>query len=102
MIYNDYTSVKFYNDYRSHTKIDIDGRLSCSLKKVKKGVNIDQQTQTLGQSSSLRAALNMKLSPRNSFDKSNTWRLVKRKALRELLSHLTPSGLYLFIPFLKI
>ena len=32
---------------------------------------------------------------------SHTLRLVRRKALRELLSHLMPSGRYLFIPYLS-
>ena len=36
----------------------------------------------------------------NSFGESHTQSLVRRKALKELLSQLVPSGLYLFKPFL--
>ena len=43
----------------------------------------------------------MKLSPQNSFGESHSKRLVGRKALRELLINLMPSGRYLFISFLR-
>ena len=40
----------------------------------------------------------MKLSARNSFSESRTYR---RRAVREMLSHLLPSGLFLFLIFLR-
>ena len=42
----------------------------------------------------------MKVSPQSNIDESHSWRLVKRKALRELLNHILSSGLYLFTWFL--
>ena len=50
----------------------------------------------------LRTTLHtIKVSPQNSFGKT-LLRLVRRTAVRELLSHLMPSERYPFVPFLRM
>ena len=44
----------------------------------------------------------MDLYPLKTVSMSRIQRLVGRKAIKELLSHLMPSGPYLLIPFLRI